>query len=225
MYERELSLINEEQLAKIKYTRILIVGVGGVGGAVLEMLVRLGFHNITIIDNDQVSLSNLNRQILYNQTNLKQPKVLAAKEYCLKINPKLNIKPIQVFLTEENINTYLLKDYDYLIDTCDTITTKLAIIKACLAQNIKFISAMGSGNRFNPSALNIIDFWQISNDPVAKALRPLLRKNNLKQNFMAVASSELPVKIANRTPGSIALVPNTAGILCAYYVFNDIIKE
>lgn len=225
MYERELSLINEEQFAKIKYTRILIVGVGGVGGAVLEMLVRLGFHNITIIDNDQVSLSNLNRQILYNQTNLKQPKVLAAKEYCLKINPKLNIKPIQVFLTEENINTYLLKDYDYLIDTCDTITTKLAIIKACLAQNIKFITAMGSGNRFDPSALSIKDFWQITNDPVAKALRPLLRKNNLKQSFMAVASSELPIKITNRTPGSIALVPNTAGILCAYYIFNDIIKE
>ncbi len=225
MYERELSLISEEQLAKIKHIRIVIIGVGGVGGAALEMLVRLGFHNITIIDNDQVSLSNLNRQILYNQTNLKQPKVLAAKEHCLKINPQINIKPLPVFLTEENIHSYLREDYDYLIDACDTITTKLAIIKICLEQNIKFITAMGSGNRFDPSALSIKDFWQITNDPVAKALRPLLRKNNLKQSFMAVASSELPIKITNRTPGSIALVPNTAGILCAYYIFNDIIKE
>ncbi len=218
-------ILSNEQINNLKNSNILIVGIGGVGGACFEALVRLGIQNISIIDNDVFDISNLNRQLLSNINNIGHSKVLEAKLRGESINPSISIKTYEMFLNEANIGEIPISSFDYIIDCCDTITTKLLLIKYSLKYNINIISSMGTGNRLDASKLEITNIWKTNYDPVAKILRKLLRDNKINKKIPVLCSKEIPIKIHNRTPGSISLVPNVAGFLIANYVFSDIIHK
>ena len=222
MFDRLLKIINKDDFKKIQNIKVLIVGIGGVGGYSLETLVRLGVLNITIVDKDIIDITNLNRQIISNTTNIGEKKVDIAKKRCLEINPNININTIDKFILD-NIDELNIKDYDYIIDACDTITTKLELIKEANKYSKKIISCMGTGNRIDPTKLEITDIFKTNNDPVCKIMRKLLKENNIKKQ-QVVYSKEIPIK-TDRTPGSTSLVPSVAGIYCTYYIINDVINK
>lgn len=225
MFDRTLKLIEEQLLETIKSQKVLLVGVGGVGGFALESLVRLGFQNITIVDADSIEESNLNRQIISTRENIGEPKVEVAKERALSINPNAKITTYNLFLKEENIDTIFQDKYDYIIDACDTITTKYLLIKKALETNTKIISCMGTGNRFNPSKVTITRLDKTNNDPLASFMRSILRKNNISLKVPVVWSSELPKKVKEKAVGSIILVPAAAGLQLVYFILNDLINR
>ena len=222
-FSRLLKIMDEETLERFKNAHVLLVGVGGVGGAAFETLLRMGIGHITVVDNDIFEESNLNRQILSNYENIGNLKVMEAKKRALLINPECEVIPIPKYLTKENIRDILKDNYDYIIDACDTVTIKLELVKLAQERSIKIISAMGTGNKFNPTMLEICDITKTSYDPLAKVMRKLLRDNKIK-HLMVVASKEIPRK-TDRTPGSSMMVPNTAGIYAAYYCINDIMEN
>ncbi len=221
MFERIISLIGTEKLAKIQKQRVLIVGLGGVGGIAAETLVRSGIKYLTIIDGDTFAASNLNRQVLSFTDNIGQSKVEVGKKYLQNINPDCQIEVIDAFLTDNNQD--LLKEYDYIIDACDTLNTKLLLIKYAKKKNSKIITALGMGKKLDPSLVKITTLDQTYNDPLAKNLRLLVKKNHLDGSIPVVFSPEKPInkeqEIASMMP-----VPATAGIYLASFVINDIIK-
>ncbi len=224
MLQRVKLLIDDNKINKFANSNILIVGVGGVGGACFEALVRMGLKKITVIDGDVFDETNLNRQLLANRNNIGHSK---AKEACLRgvsINPDILVDYKEMFLDQSNIDDINYSDYDYVIDCCDTVTTKLLLIRKCLENNVKIISSMGTGNRFDPTKLIITNIWKTNYDPLAKVMRKLLRENGINSKIMVLTSTEQPVKIDSRTPGSTSFVPNSAGFCIASYVFNDIIN-
>lgn len=225
MFDRTLKIIDEQLLENIKKQRILLVGVGGVGGFALESLVRLGFLNITLVDADAIEESNLNRQIISTQENLGKKKVEVAKERALSINPNVNITTYNLFLQEENMDAIFQEKYDYIIDACDTITTKYLLIRKALETNTRIISCMGTGNRLDPSKVTITRLDKTNNDPLASAMRTILRKNNVSLKVPVVWSSEIPKKSKEKAVGSIVLVPAAAGLQLVYFILNDLINR
>lgn len=223
-YARILKLINADQLASIQNKKVVIVGVGGVGGFALETLVRFGIKNISVIDNDTVDITNLNRQIISDYNVLGQNKVEIALQRALSINPNGNFRGDNVFLNQDNLAEFIPNDSDYILDCCDTVTTKIALIKFAKERNIPIICAMGTGNRLDPSKLSVTDIYKTNNDPLAKIMRRLCKDNNVKK-LEVVTSSELPVKTHDRTPGSTPFVPSVAGIFMASYVVNKWLKD
>lgn len=221
MYERIIKLIGEENFEKIKNTKILLVGVGGVGGFAFETLIRSGFQDITIIDKDIVELSNLNRQLVANLNTIGKSKVDVAKNMAKSINENIKITAINEFLSKDNINS-LDNDYDFIIDACDTLNTKLELIKYASINNIKIISSMGVGNRIDASKIKINRLDKTSNDPLAKKLRKLVKDNNLNSKIPVVCSEEAPYKKGE--VNSMITSPGIAGILLVNYIINDIIK-
>ena len=223
-YARILKLIDEDKLKTIQEKNIIIVGVGGVGGFALEALVRLGIKNITIIDNDIVDITNLNRQIISNHEVLGQDKVEIALQRALSINPNGNFRGVNVFLNQDNLVEFIPNDSDYILDCCDTVTTKIALIKYAKEMNIPIICAMGTGNRLDPSKILVTDIYKTNNDPLAKIMRRLCKDNKIKK-LKVVTSMELPIKTHDRTPGSTPFVPSVAGIFMASYIVNEWLKE
>lgn len=220
MFERIINLIDNSNFQKIQNSKILLVGIGGVGGFVLEGLVRSGFQKITIIDGDIIEKSNINRQLVANLTTLNQPKVTIAKNNMQLINKSCQINALNTFLDEYNINS-LETDFDYIIDACDTLKTKLALIKFANEKNIKIISSMGVGNRLDASKITLTKLSQTKNDPLAKRLRKLLRDNDLKLSIPVVWSTELPIK--KEQVNSLITTPGIAGLLIVNYIINDLI--
>jgi len=223
MFERLESLIGINNLDKIKNAKILLVGIGGVGGYTLESLVRSGFQDITIIDGDIIDTSNLNRQIITNNANIGKCKVKEASNRALSINPNLNIKIIDIFLTLDNFKEYISAKYDYIIDASDDIKIKIELIKYAKLNNIKLISCLGTGRKLNASYLEITSLNKTFNDPLAKKIRSELRKENIDLNIPVVFSKEDTIKTENMI-GSCVFVPAVAGIYLANYVFLDIMK-
>lgn len=220
MFDRTLKIIDEFLLEKIKNTKVLLVGVGGVGGFTLEYLVRLGISNITIIDYDEIEESNLNRQIITCKENIGKKKIEEAKKRALSINPNLNIKALDLFLNKDNIDNILNEKYDFYIDACDTISTKILLIKYALENKKQIISCMGMGNRINPSKVSITSLNKTYNDPLAKVMRNELKKRNISLNIPVVWSSEVPIKTKDKTLGSIVLPPASAAMQIAYYILT-----
>ncbi len=224
MFERTNLLFEMNDLNKFINSNILIVGVGGVGGACLEALVRMGLKNVTVIDCDVFQESNLNRQLLCTKDNIGHSKVKEAVLRAKSINSDINIVDKEMFLNEANFNDININQFDYVIDCCDTVTTKYLLIKKCLDNNIKVISSMGTGNRVDPTKLEIMNIWKTNNDPLAKAMRKILKDKGINKRVNVLCSKELPIKIQSRTPGSTAFVPNAAGFCIASFVFNDIMN-
>lgn len=223
MFDRLISLIGKDNLEKIASKHILLVGIGGVGGFTLEALIRSGFKNITIIDGDSIEITNLNRQIITNTNNVSKLKANEAKKRALTINPNINLKTINIFLTKENIKDYLNESYDYIIDACDDIPIKLELIKFAINNNIKIITCLGTGKKLDSSKLEITTLNKTYNDHLAKKLRNELKKAKITLNIPVVFTKEVAIKTEGII-GSAIFVPASAGILLANYVFNDIIK-
>lgn len=222
-FDRLKKIISESDFLKIANAKVVIVGVGGVGGAVLEGLVRSGIKNIKIIDNDNVDITNLNRQIITNMDNIGFKKVDVAEKRAKSINPECNITALATFLTKNNLE--ILNDYDYIIDACDTITTKKDIIKYAFNNNRKLITCLGTGNRFDPTKLKITTLDKTMNDPVAKVMRKIVKDEHINLKKCVVSTSdELPKKVSDRVPGSTPFVPNAAGFIIASHVISDLIR-
>lgn len=216
-------IIGDENINKIKNKTVLIIGLGGVGGHALESITRIGINNIIIVDNDIVDITNLNRQLISLNSNIGEKKVNVAKKRILDINPNCNVICIDKFIDKNNIEELFNYKIDYVIDACDTVSTKILLIKECLDRNIKIISCMGTGNKFHPELLEIIELKKTSYDPLARVLRNKFK--NEKRKIMVVCSKEKGIKINDRTPGSTSLVPSSAGVLCASFVVNDILED
>ncbi len=217
MFEREELLIGKDKLNKLKKMSIAVVGIGGVGGFALESLVRSGVGVISIFDYDTFEESNLNRQIISDIPSINKNKVDVANIRYTNINKELKLNIYNEFISKDNIK--LLSNHDYIIDACDSIRTKIEIIKFANENNIKLISCMGMGNRIDSSLVYQTKLSKTENDPLAKKIRYELRKENIDLNIDVIASKELPIKSDIVT--SMIMVPAVAGIYLANYVIND----
>lgn len=215
-------LVGTQNLEKLKRKTVAVVGLGGVGGYAVEMLARSGIGTLVLIDYDVIEESNCNRQLIALHSTVGQKKTDAWRKRILEINPRCQVILKDLFLTDANINTLELP-IDYLIDACDTIPTKMELIRFCLNRQIELISSMGMGNKLDPTKVNIMELSQTSYDPLAKRLRKLVRAAEITQKIMVVSSTESPL---SRTEiASNAFVPAVAGLLCANYVVNKIVGE
>ena len=224
MFDR-LELIIKDKINLIKDKTILIIGLGGVGGYALESLVRSGIEKIIIIDYDVIDETNLNRQILSLNDNIGLKKVDVAYDRIKNINKKVQIVKLDMKVTLDNISTLFNEKIDYIIDACDTVEVKKQLIRESIKRKIKLISCMGTGNKLDPSKLEIVDIRKTSYDPLAKIIRKMVKDENIKGKVMVVASKEPPIKTNTKTIGSTSFVPAVAGLLCASYVINDIIGD
>lgn len=224
MFNRLEKIIGTENLKKLNSKTVAIIGVGGVGSYAVEALARNNIGRLILVDFDEVDRTNINRQIeaLNSTVGLKKAEVL--KERILDINPKCDVKVILEFIEQNNMDLIFDEKIDYLIDACDTIATKKAVIEECIKRNIKFISSMGTGNKLNPKLLEITTIDKTNYDPLAKIMRKWAKDNKIEKKIRVVSSTERPIKTGDRTPGSCSIVPSSAGILCASYIINDIIS-
>ena len=204
---------------------VLILGCGGVGGYVCEALARSGIGTIILVDYDVVEESNINRQIIALHSTLGRKKVDVLEERILDINPQCNVIKIFSFIDSENLNVLFSYSIDFLVDACDTIQTKKSIIKECIFRNICFISSMGTGNKLDPSQLEIVDIRRTVNDPLARILRKFVKDEKISQKVLVLSSRELPIKTHDRIPGSSAFVPSSAGLLIASYVVRYFLND
>lgn len=223
MFERVISLTGNEKFKKLESIKVLIVGCGGVGGYALETLVRSGITNIDIIDFDVIDITNLNRQIITNKENIGIKKVLAAKNRVLSINPNLNINTYEIFLDKDNIDDILKNNYDYIIDACDNVDTKIELIKRSVNNNYKLISSMGTAKKMDPTKLSITTLDKTNYDKLAKVIRKKVKDLKINKKINVVSSTEEVIKC--EILGSFMMVPATAGILCAKYVIDDAINN
>ncbi len=224
MFERIINLIGKEKFNKLQKKKVLIVGCGGVGGYALETLIRSGILNVDIIDFDKIDITNLNRQIITSQNNVDNLKVEEAKKRAISINPNININIHAMFLDKDNINDILSNNYDYIIDACDSIDTKIELLKLSIEKRIKLISCMGTAKKIDPTKLSITTLDKTNYDPLAKVMRKKVKDLKINSKKIKVVSS-IEVPIECESLGSFMMVPATAGILCAKYVIEDIINN
>ncbi len=225
MFDRLELLIGADALNDIKSKTVLIVGVGGVGGHVVTSLVRSGIENIIIVDFDTVDISNINRQVVAFHSTIGMKKVDVLTNMLKDINPNCNIESYDLFLNKDNIEeTFGKYKIDYVVDACDSVPTKKEIIKYCLNKKIKFITSMGTGNKIDPSKLEITDIRKTVNDPLARIFRTFIKKENIKDKVIVLSSTELP-KHTGRVVASNSFVPGSAGLLISSYIIRDIIKD
>lgn len=224
MLERLEWIIGNDNIVKIKKTKVLIVGLGGVGGYVACALARSGIMDFVIIDNDTVDVSNLNRQIVATLSTIGKKKVDVLEEILHDINKDIKVTKYDLFLTSENISDVITSEIDFVIDACDTVKTKEAIILECLNKNISFISAMGTGNRMDPTLIRIMDIKKTANDPLAKIIRKWVKDNKINKKIPVACSIEVPIKIGNKV-GSNSFVPASCGLAIASYVIRKIIDK
>ena len=220
MFDR-LELLIGNDIEKLKKINILLIGLGGVGGYVFEALIRSGILNITVIDYDKIEITNLNRQILATNKTLNQKKTDIALKRGLEINPNSHIKTIDIALKEDNLKDIINNSYDYIIDACDDVLTKISLIKYAKDNNLKLISCMGTANKKNPLLFKITNLEKTYNDPLAKKIRTSLPKRYL--NTKVLWSSEVPINKGSL--GTFCAIPMTAGAIIAQYVINDILEK
>ncbi len=224
MLERWELFIGQENLERVKQLHVLIVGVGGVGGAVVEALTRSGVEHLYLIDYDVVSESNKNRQIIATDDTIGQKKVSAFQERIRKINPNCQVEAIDLCLKKENIEKLNSYPLDFIVDACDTISTKETLLSYSLDHQIPLISSMGTGKRLDPSKLEIMDLRKTSNDPLARRLRKYVKDNRIRGKIPVVCSTEPPQKREGKTIPSSSFVPPAAGLLIASYIIRQTIK-
>lgn len=221
--ERFESLIGQEKIDKLLKSKVLVIGIGGVGGYVAESLARSGVGEIHIVDHDIVDETNINRQIIALYSTIGKNKVDVMSERIKDINPNINVISYKMFVDENNIDD-LIKNVDFVVDACDTVNTKLNIILTCKKYSVPFIACMGTGNKMDPSKLKIIDIKNTSYDPLAKKMRKFVKDNKVKGKVMVVCSDEIKYCTTTNPIPSNSFVPSTAGLLASSYVINEIIK-
>ncbi len=221
IFSRLELLIGKEAVLTLKNKRVVLFGVGGVGGYVFEGLVRSGVGHITIVDNDKFSKSNINRQIGALNSSLDRLKVDVLEERAKDINPLITIEKITEFYPSKTEIDFSL--FDYVIDAVDTVSSKLIIIEKAIQANVKIISSMGTGNKTDPSKVKLTDIYKTSTDPLARVMRYELKKRGIKK-LKVVYSDEVPVKTENKEIASNIFVPATAGLLIASEAVKDLTK-
>lgn len=226
---RTSALIGEENVQKLKEKKVIVLGVGGVGGYICEALARTGVGQIDLVDSDEVSLSNINRQIIALHSTVGQKKVEVMKARISDINEKIVVNIFDKFITKDNLSEFNLKDYDYVIDAIDTVSSKIAIAEFCYNEGVNVISSMGAGNKLNPYAFKVSDIHKTTVCPLAKAVRTELKKRGVKR-LKVVYSDETPVvppridETGKRVPSSIAFIPSVVGLIIASEVIKDLTK-
>ena len=224
---RSALLIGEENIQKLADKTVMIFGCGGVGSYVIEGLARTAIKNFILIDNDTVSISNINRQLIATTESIGKLKVDVCKERILSINPSANIITYNNFILPETINNIDFSNVDFVVDCIDTISGKLAIIEKAKSHNIKVISSMGTGNKLDPTLFKIVDISKTNTCPLAKVIRYELRKRGIN-HLKVLFSTETPIKNfvegeGNKlAPSSISFVPSSAGLLLASEVIKDL---
>lgn len=228
-FERTIVLFGENKFEKLKNSKILIFGIGGVGGYAVEALARAGIENFCLVDGDDVSESNINRQIIATIKTVGKAKVDVMRERILEINPDAKVETKKVFYLPDNAEKIDFSKYDYVIDAIDTVTAKLDIIEKAIKEEKKVISAMGAGNKINGSAFVVADIFDTKVCPLAKVMRRELRKRGVKK-LKVVYSEEEPfnttlIEGGKRIPASNSFVPGMAGLTLAGEVILDIINS
>lgn len=222
-FSRTAQLLGNENVEKLFDKHVIVFGVGGVGGYVVEALVRSGVGNISIVDNDVVNESNINRQIIAFHSTIGMQKVEVLKNRILDINPDCQVFVHNQFFLPENSNDFDFSIYDYVVDAVDTVTAKIEIIKKAKESNVPVISSMGTGNKLNPVGFKVSDISKTKVCPLARVMRNELKKRGISK-VKCVYSEENPV-IQTKTPASVAFVPPVAGLLIASEVIEDLIKD
>lgn len=246
-FSRTELLIGSEGLEKLEKSKVVVFGIGGVGSFTAEALARGGVGNLILVDDDNVCLTNLNRQIIALYSTISKPKVEVMRDRILDINKECNVKIHKTFVTEENIGDIIDEDTDYVVDAIDTVTSKIALVLWCQQHNIKIISSMGTGNKFDPTKFRIADIYKTKICPLAKVMRYELKRREVK-SLKVLYSEELPVKprtedvvtckegcvcsgsggskkcmTKRQIPGSISFVPPVAGMIIGGEVIKDLL--
>lgn len=228
IFSRMERILPSEQLEKLRRAHVAVFGIGGVGGSLCEALVRAGIGEITLVDKDEVDVTNINRQVLALHSTVGRPKVEVMRERLLDINPDCAVHIRQEFFLPECADTYDFSQYDYVADAVDTVTAKLEIITRAKAADVPVISAMGAGNKLDATALQVTDLYKTSVCPLAKVMRAECRKRGLK-DIAVVYSTEPPCPIRDAgnekhpAPGSVSYVPPVAGYLMAGKIVRDLL--
>lgn len=229
-FSRTELLIGEKAVEKLANSRVAVFGVGGVGGYVVEALVRSGVGTLDLIDNDVVSISNINRQIIATTKTVGRSKVEVAKERALEINPDVKINTYQMFYTPETAGQFDFSQYDYVVDAIDTVGGKLSLVERAKSAGTPIICAMGAGNKLDPTKFEVVDISETSVCPLARVMRTELKKRNII-DVKVVYSKEIPQKLGlidektgKSIPGSISFVPSVVGLIIAGEVIKDLIK-
>lgn len=235
-------LVGDEPLSKLAAAKVAVFGVGGVGGFCVEALARAGIGTLHLYDDDTVSESNLNRQLIALHSTIGKPKVEVMAERVLDINPNCAVKAVPMFYLPENADSVDLSQYDYVIDAIDTVAAKLELVKRCTELTVPIISAMGSGNKLDPSAFAVTDISKTQGCPLARVMRKELRKRGIdhlkvvyskeepltpltppEEEVPDTATETRPASSARRaTPGSISFVPGAAGLVLAGAVIREL---
>lgn len=233
-FSRTEILIGEKSLLKLNKSRVIVFGIGGVGGHVVEALVRSGIGEIDIVDNDTVSITNINRQLIATWSSVGKDKVDVMEERIKDINPDIVVNKHKCFYLPETKEQFDFSKYDYVVDAVDTVAAKIDIIVQAQSVGTPVISSMGAGNKLNPAAFEVADIYKTSVCPLAKVMRRELKKRDVKK-LKVVYSREEPItpivddEIKNEnekkrtTPGSIAFVPSVVGLIIASEVIKDLI--
>ena len=236
-YSRTRLLLGEDGLAKLRNARVAVFGLGGVGGYIVEALARSGIGQMDLIDDDEINLTNLNRQVLALHSTIGTPKVEAARMRILDIDPSIQVRTFQTFFLPENADKFDFSQYDYVIDAIDTVTGKLELIARAKSAGVPIISCMGTGNKLDPTGFRVADISKTSGCALARIMRKECAKRGLK-GVKVVYSQELPLETqidpsefqeAQREgssrralPGSTAFVPGVAGLIMAGEVIRDL---
>lgn len=233
-FSRTELLLGSDAIAKLHKAHVAVFGIGGVGGYVVEALVRSGIQHIDIIDNDTVSLTNINRQIIATHSTIGKYKVDVMKARILDINPEAEVNTFNCFYLPETKDQFDFTKYDYVIDAIDTVTAKLQLIMQAKEANTKIISSMGTGNKLDPTKFEIADISKTSVCPLARVMRQECKKRGIK-DVKVLYSKEKPITPLTRSeelnsssrrdiPGSTAFVPSAAGLIIASQVIRDLLE-
>ncbi|MGE5373326.1 MAG: ThiF family adenylyltransferase [Solirubrobacterales bacterium] len=246
-FSRTELLIGKEALERLASCKVAVFGIGGVGAFAVEGLVRAGVGKLVLVDDDLICLTNLNRQLHATHETIGRPKVEVMRQRVLSINPKAEVEIHQAFYLPENGHALIRSDYDYIIDAVDTVTAKIDLVVRAAEHGIPVISAMGAGNKLDPTRFEVADIYETSVCPLAKVMRKELKARGI-QGLKVVYSRELPRKpeqsdetscaehcvcpdgssrhcaVRRQVPGSISFVPSVAGLIIAGEVVKDLIK-
>lgn len=229
---RSKAILGSDKIALLKEKHVAIFGLGGVGGHAAEALVRMGIGEITIIDNDVVDISNINRQLIATHSAIGQRKVDVMEARLLDINPNVVINKYATFFLQGD-GTIDFSSFDYVIDAIDTVSGKVGLVQNCNHFHIPMISALGCGNKLDPTKLVICDLFDTTGDPLAKIMRKKVKDLGIRK-LKVVYSKEEPLDIIEpfendnaikHSPGSTPFVPSVAGIMMAYEVVKDLLQE
>ncbi len=234
-FSRSELLLGKEKIALLANKRVAVFGVGGVGGYVVEALARTGVGHLDLIDNDTVSLTNINRQIIALHSTIGKNKVDVAKDRVLDINPNCDVKTYKTFYLPKTASLFNFKDYDYVVDAIDTVAGKLMLIEQAKKNNVPIICSLGAGNHLDPLSFKVSDINKTSMCPLAKVMRRELKKRNIK-DVKVVYSTEQAKKpydyaeiqkdsSKRSTPGSVAFIPSIVGLIIASEVIMDLADD